>query len=215
MPLRHQRERAAGAGKDRGNHEIDRDDAVGGEAEIFDPQVVFADGEAGEPELGTEQDGRGDAGKAGGDHRDSIQHEVRFARIGKAHAEQGWAPDVKAVRTAQRGGLYQRAIKDHRERQRQHAEEDAAVASDQWTDHEAEHAAADSTDDHLRDRISEAPAHWQSARHRNRRRHRTSPGRTRRCRSAPAPRCRAKSAHWRRQLLQATRSRSAVRGRTG
>jgi len=56
-------------GKDRGNHEIDRDDPVGGKAEIFHAQIVLANGQARQPEFGPEQNGRGDTGKTGRDDR--------------------------------------------------------------------------------------------------------------------------------------------------
>ena len=82
MPLRHQRKGAAGAGENRRNHEVDGDDAIGREAEIFDAQIILAHREAGQAEFGAEQDGRRDAGKAGRDDRHGIQHEVGLARIG-------------------------------------------------------------------------------------------------------------------------------------
>ena len=157
VPLRHQGKGAAGAGENRGDHEVDRDDPVGRDTQIFDAQIVFTHGEAGEAEFGPEQDGGRDAGKAGHDDRDRIQHEIGLARIGETHAEQARPPDIESIGAAKRGGFHQRAVKHHRQRQRQHAEEDAAVARDQRTDHETEQAAADRADNHLRHRIGEAP----------------------------------------------------------
>ena len=77
--------------------------------------------------------------------------------VGEDHAEQARPADVESVGAAERGGFDQRAVEHHRQRQRQHAEEDAAVAGNQGADHQAEQAAADGADDHLRHRIGEAP----------------------------------------------------------
>ena len=131
--------------------------AVGRDAQIFDAQIVFAHRQAGKTEFGPEQDSRGDAGKARHDDRDGVQHEVGFARIGEAHAEQGRPPDIESIRAAKRGRFHQRAVKHHRQRQSQHAEENAAVARDQRADDQAEQAAASRADDDLRHRIGESP----------------------------------------------------------
>ncbi len=155
VALRHQGQRAAGAGENRRDDEIDGDDAVGGKAEIFHPQIVFTHREAGKAKLGAEQDGRGDAGKAGGDHRDRIQHEIRLAGVAEDHAEQAGAADIESVGAAERGRLEQRAIQHHRQRQRQHAEEDAAVARNQRPDHKAKQAAAHRADDDLQHGIGD------------------------------------------------------------
>ena len=114
MPLRHQGKRAARAGEDCGDHEIDRYDPVGRDAEIFNAQIVFTHREAGKAEFGPEQDGRGDAGTSSHDDRDGIQHEVGFARIGETQAKQGRPPDIESVRAAECRRLYQRAVKHHR-----------------------------------------------------------------------------------------------------
>ena len=97
MPLRHQGKRAAGASEDGGNHEVDRDDPVGRNAQIFHTEIILPHGKAGEAKLGSQQDGCSDAGKAGHDDRDCIQHEVGFARIGETHAEQAGPADIETV----------------------------------------------------------------------------------------------------------------------
>ena len=86
-----------------------------------------------------------------------IQHEVGFARIGEVIPNRRRPADIEAIGAAERGGFHQRAVEHHRQRQCQHAEEDAAVTCDQWADHEAEQAAADRADDHLRDCVGETP----------------------------------------------------------
>ena len=149
MPLRHQRECAAGACECRGDHEVEGDDAVRRGAKILDAKVVFAHRKACQPELRAEQDGREDARKAGGDDRHRIKHKVCLARIVEHRAEQGGAADIEAVRAAEDGRLDQRTVKHHRQRQRQHAEEDAGVAGNQRANDQAEEAAEHCADDNL------------------------------------------------------------------
>ncbi len=157
MPLGHQRECAACACEDRRDHEVDGDDAVCGGAEIFDAKIVFAHGQTRQPEFRAEQDCREDARKAGCDHGHGIQHEIRLARIVEDHAEQSGAADIEAVGAAEHGGFDQRTVEHHRQRQRQHAEEDAAVAGNQRADDEAEQAAEYGADQHLCNRVRQPP----------------------------------------------------------
>ena len=157
VPLRHQGKRAASSGENRRDNKIDGDDPVRRDTEILDAQIVFTNREAGEAELGPKQDRCCDAGEPGGDHRDRIQHEIGLARVGEDHAEQARPPDVEAIGAAERVRFDQRAIQHHRQRERQHAEEDAAIAGNQRTDHKAEQAAADGADDRLRHRVGDTP----------------------------------------------------------
>src|SRR5436190_2590248 len=120
-------ERAAEAGAERGDDEVDRHRVACRAAEVLDAQLVLAHRERHQAARAFEEDPH----RNGGDGRDEDRQQVERvadAVVGELLAKEGRSADVEAVGAAERVELHQEAVRHHRERQRQHREEDAAIA---------------------------------------------------------------------------------------
>ena len=62
---------------------------------------------------------------------------------------------IEAVRAAERIGLVENAVDDHRQRERQRGEEDAAIAGKERRDDEPRIRAGDAAQRHQQDRIGD------------------------------------------------------------